>query len=106
RSRFIKLAKAVVFLNNGDFNQASKVVNEVALNHGEHVSASEQEYFSTFAGGVAVAAERVGFSEFADFNEAQYLNKNPDVAQMVRNGIFDTGLRHWFRHGRWEGRPV
>lgn len=39
------------------------------------------------------------------FDEAVYLNKNPDVAQAVNEGDFRSGYEHYLLHGRDEGRP-
>jgi len=33
------------------------------------------------------------------FNEAKYLKANPDVAEAVRNGRFESGRSHWDEHG-------
>jgi hypothetical protein len=39
-----------------------------------------------------------------DFDEAGYLERNPDVAQAVANGHFTSGAEHYIRFGRSEGR--
>lgn len=104
RARFLKLAKAVLLLEAGHVDEASRIVHENVFGHGEQVTDGEQGYYAVFAGGVAEAAERAGLSGIPGFDEAAYLRANPDVARMVADGIFDTGLRHWFRHGRWEDR--
>ncbi len=39
-----------------------------------------------------------------NFNEASYLEHNPDVAQAVTNGHFTSGAEHYIRFGRAEGR--
>jgi hypothetical protein len=40
----------------------------------------------------------------AAFDEDEYLGLNPDVAEAVKSGIFTTGLEHFNRYGRQEGR--
>ncbi|HNC22848.1 MAG TPA: radical SAM protein [Opitutaceae bacterium] len=43
--------------------------------------------------------------EFAQsFNEAAYLADHPDVGAQVEEGRFASGLEHFVRHGRHEGR--
>ena len=41
-----------------------------------------------------------------EFDEAGYLERNPDVAQAVEAGAFASGWAHWKAHGRAEGRVV
>lgn len=38
------------------------------------------------------------------FDEAGYLQRNPDVAAAIEQGIFKTGAEHYALHGRREGR--
>src|SRR6478672_408768 len=38
------------------------------------------------------------------FDEAAYLQGNPDVARAVAAGVFESGLAHYESHGRAEGR--
>jgi len=38
------------------------------------------------------------------FNEFFYLLNNPGVADAVENGSFSSGLEHYLRHGKSEGR--
>ena len=38
------------------------------------------------------------------FDEAWYLQNNPDVAQAVSDGTFSSGFEHWRKAGRTEGR--
>jgi len=40
------------------------------------------------------------------FDEAGYLQANPDVAFAVRNGHFSSGQAHFEQHGRQEGREA
>ena len=40
------------------------------------------------------------------FDEEFYLAVNPDVASAVAAGAVPSGLDHWLRHGRQEGRPA
>jgi len=40
------------------------------------------------------------------WNEAAYLQKNPDVAAAVARGEFGSGLEHYNANGRAEGRPL
>jgi hypothetical protein len=46
-----------------------------------------------------------GFDE-ADFNEAGYLRRNPDVIEALRRGEFKTGYQHYAQYGIREGRTV
>lgn len=39
------------------------------------------------------------------FDEAAYLDNNPDVASAVESGEFRNGYSHYIRYGRSEGRP-
>lgn len=39
-----------------------------------------------------------------DFDEIAYLKINPDVAEAVRSGYFNSGLDHFLQHGQQEGR--
>lgn len=39
-----------------------------------------------------------------EFDEQEYLELNPDVAEAVRSGIFASGKAHWDLHGQREGR--
>jgi radical SAM protein with 4Fe4S-binding SPASM domain len=39
------------------------------------------------------------------FDEAYYLDANPDVAVAVKAGIIESGRRHFDRYGHSEGRP-
>lgn len=41
-----------------------------------------------------------------DFNEADYLAANPDVAKAVQAGLQKSGRDHYLRHGKKEGRPL
>src|ERR1017187_9861385 len=49
-----------------------------------------------------------GIAEFADrdfeFDEAWYLQAYPDVAEAVRDGVVPSGLTHYVKYGRDEGR--
>ncbi len=38
------------------------------------------------------------------FSEGLYLRRNADVAAAVAGGMFESGLQHFVRHGRFEGR--
>jgi SAM-dependent methyltransferase len=40
----------------------------------------------------------------SEFDEADYLAANPDVAAAVRSGAFNSGADHYARHGRHENR--
>lgn len=42
----------------------------------------------------------------ADFDEAKYLAKHPDVAEAVRNKVMPSGLYHYVKYGKGEGRPL
>jgi SAM-dependent methyltransferase len=39
------------------------------------------------------------------FDEAWYLDAFPDVRQAIAAGVFESGLDHWLRFGKTEGRP-
>ncbi|MFM0065763.1 class I SAM-dependent methyltransferase [Paraburkholderia aspalathi] len=41
-----------------------------------------------------------------NFNEAGYLERNPDVAQAIENKQFKSGAEHYIRFGRAEGRAT
>src|SRR5438045_3634933 len=41
----------------------------------------------------------------SDFNEHGYLSANPDVAELVRQGKMPSGMFHYLKHGKREGRP-
>jgi len=43
---------------------------------------------------------------YVEFDEEIYLRLNPDVRQAVASGQFRSGLDHFERYGRAEGRPV
>jgi SAM-dependent methyltransferase len=43
---------------------------------------------------------------FPAFNEAAYLEVNPDVANAVRLGAVKSGFEHWIKFGRTERRPL
>lgn len=40
------------------------------------------------------------------YNETYYLTQNPDVAAVVRAGIYKSGLAHWQAYGQYEGRQA
>lgn len=40
------------------------------------------------------------------FDEAWYLGRHPDIREAVERGDFTSGLDHYLRYGRAEGRPV
>lgn len=42
----------------------------------------------------------------SDFDEASYLEANPDVAEAVRDGRYQSGSAHWLDVGRIENRPL
>ena len=56
------------------------------------------------SGESAPANNPVGSAE--DFDEASYLELNPDVAQAVKAGTYSSGWEHWVAHGHAEGRVV
>jgi hypothetical protein len=39
-----------------------------------------------------------------EFNEAEYLGANPDVAAAVKEGKFHSGREHYEKYGEREGR--
>lgn len=40
------------------------------------------------------------------FDEAKYLEKHPDVAQAVKEGVMPSGLWHYLKYGKEEGRAL
>jgi len=52
-------------------------------------------------------APAVGNKPFTPaFDEAKYLQRNPDVAQAIARGQFSSGLEHYNRYGVKEGRAM
>lgn len=43
---------------------------------------------------------------FSRLNEEEYLSANPDVREAVCNGQLSSGLSHYKRYGKKEGRPL
>ena len=41
-----------------------------------------------------------------EYNERDYLELNPDVAQAVKNGIFTSGIEHYLKYGFNENRKI
>ena len=41
-----------------------------------------------------------------EYNEGEYLELNPDVAQAVKNGTFTSGIEHYLKYGFNENRKV
>ena len=41
-----------------------------------------------------------------EYNEGEYLELNPDVAQAVKNGIFTSGIEHYLKYGFNENRKI
>jgi len=41
-----------------------------------------------------------------EFDEAWYRQRHPDVAQAIRDGLFESGWQHYLRNGRQEGRKA
>jgi hypothetical protein len=46
----------------------------------------------------------IGLTPPADWQERAYLAANPDVADAVRNGLFESGYEHYRMAGLREGR--
>ena len=42
----------------------------------------------------------------SNFNEAAYLTANPDVAEAVNSGGFDSGFDHYQKYGQYENRQL
>ena len=56
---------------------------------------------------IAIQRETLAEKQLApppNWDEAQYLSKNPDVAAAVRRGRFKSGWRHYLIRGVGEGR--
>ena len=101
KSRFLKLAKAVLYLEHGMRDEASKILHQVALDHGEAMTPDEESYFHGCASGVAERIECENITSPPGFSESDYLEAHPEIAAAVEAGVFRSGLHHWFRHGRW-----
>lgn len=101
KSRFLKLAKAVLYLEHGMRDEASKILHQVALDHGEAITPDEESYFHGCASGVAERIECENITSPPGFSESDYLEAHPEIAAAVEAGVFRSGLHHWFRHGRW-----
>jgi len=56
------------------------------------------------AGKVATHFEKLMKDVPADFDESKYLANNPDVAKAVKQGAMPSGLWHYVRYGKKEGR--
>jgi len=56
------------------------------------------------AGKVPTHFERLMKDVPKDFNEAKYIAKHPDVAKAVKLGVMPSGLWHYVKHGKKEGR--
>ncbi len=56
------------------------------------------------AAGQSQDAERL--LDEASFDERGYLRLNPDVADSIRRGEFESGYQHYSRHGFTEGRAL
>ena len=41
-----------------------------------------------------------------EYNEGEYLELNPDVAQAVKNGIFTSGIDHYLQYGFNDNRKI
>ena len=41
-----------------------------------------------------------------EYNEGEYLELNPDVAQAVKNGVFTSGIEHYLKYGFNENRKI
>ena len=41
-----------------------------------------------------------------EYNEGEYLELNPDVAQAVKNGVFTSGIEHYLKYGFNENRKT
>ena len=42
----------------------------------------------------------------AEYNEGEYLELNPDVAQAVKNGVFTSGIDHYLQYGFNDNRKI
>lgn len=68
------------------------------------VVCEERQLDTTTAATVATTA--VTLPVPADFDEAAYLQANPDVAEGVATGIIDSGRTHYMTYGRFENRRL
>ena len=41
-----------------------------------------------------------------EYNEGEYLELNPDVAQAVKNGVFTSGIDHYLQYGFNDNRKI
>lgn len=51
-----------------------------------------------------MSALHEGSPAMNEFDEAYYLAQNPDVSAAVKAGVFQSGIEHYQKHGKCEGR--
>lgn len=56
--------------------------------------------------GVICDETALDMNQHTSFNESNYLEANPDVAEFVKKGIFRSGEWHYQVYGRFEGRSM
>lgn len=105
-SRFLRLSKAMLLMQIGRRDDASQLLHETSVNAGEAMTHEERRYFEGSLGAVTRAIEGPGLSKPEGWDESAYLAANDDAREAVERGVFESGLVHWSRHGRWMGRPL
>jgi len=99
----VALAKAVMLGRHGLYSDATKILDDVR----SQIPASTDAKlgFSAFLAQKVVTREEArNVVPPIGFEERHYLDANPDVAQAVRTGLFESGHHHWLFSGRDEGR--
>lgn len=103
--KHVALAKAVLLGRHGLYREATEILDDVRA----HLPVSEDQKlgFSLFLASKVVTREEALHSTLPEgFEEAHYLRENPDVAEAVQAGLFDSGYHHWLISGKYEGRPI
>jgi len=54
----------------------------------------------------ALIGQSQQLTDLTDFDEQRYLALNPDVAQALQHGYFESAFQHYQLFGRFENRPV
>ena len=62
---------------------------------------------SSFEEAIYTGPKQIDVSSFAPgYNELFYLRTNPDVANLVEQGVYETGLHHYLEIGKFEAREI
>jgi Methyltransferase domain len=104
QNRHLKIAKCQLLRQNSRIVEARQLIDQLKQ---EIDSAKEDPKFPAYIGFVEhnlfrdeakLQAPPVGF------DEAGYLDANPDVKKAISVGTFDSAFHHWLQFGTWEGR--